>query len=216
MQLALYQRFYCRVARGWARAVKVVDLEHQLGLMVPTVHLSNLEHTVSMGNNMANMVKRPLMLVDLMPLVPAGHMVLPQDLDKVALDRAASVKPALDRQDLELAVLVSDQAALVKQDLGQAALDLDKADLDQVVLDLDRLALANLDLELAVLDLDRLALVKPDLARQALELAVLVSDQAASAKPELDRLALANLDLELATLDLDKQDLDRALLLAQA
>ena len=199
MQLALYQRFYCRVARGWARAVKVVDLEHQLGLMVPTVHLSNLEHTVSMGNNMANMVKRPLMLVDLMPLVPAGHMVLPQDLDKMALDRAASVKPALDRQDLELAVLVSDQAALVKQDLGQAALDLDKADLDQVVL-----------------DLDRLALVKPDLARQALELAVLVSDQAASAKPELDRLALANLDLELATLDLDKQDLDRALLLAQA
>ena len=189
MQLALYQRFYCRVARGWARAVKVVDFEHQLGLMVPTVHLSNLEHTVSMGNNMANMVKRPLMLVDLMPLVPAGHMVLPQDLDKVALDR----------QDLELAVLVSDQAALVKQDLGQAALDLDKADLDQVVL-----------------DLDRLALVKPDLARQALELAVLVSDQAASAKPELDRLALANLDLELATLDLDKQDLDRALLLAQA
>ena len=199
MQLALYQRFYCRVARGWARAVKVVDLEHQLGLMVPTVHLSNLEHTVSMGNNMANMVKRPLMLVDLMPLVPAGHMVLPQDLDKVALDRAASVKPALDRQDLELAVLVSDQAALVKQDLGQAALDLDKADLDQVVL-----------------DLDRLALVKPDLARQALELAALVSDQAASAKPELDRLALANLDLELATLDLDKQALDRALLLAQA
>ena len=199
MQLALYQRFYCRVARGWARAVKVVDLEHQLGLMVPTVHLSNLEHTVSMGNNMANMVKRPLMLVDLMPLVPAGHMVLPQDLDKMALDRAASVKPALDRQDLELAVLVSDQAALVKQDLGQAALDLDKADLDQVVL-----------------DLDRLALVKPDLVRQALELAVLVSDQAASAKPELRRLALANLDLELATLDLDKQALDRALLLAKA
>ena len=124
MQLALYQRFYCRVARGWARAVKVVDLEHQLGLMAPTVHLSNQEY---MGNNMANMVKRPLMLADLMPLVLAGHTVLPQDLELAALDLDQA---ALVKQALELAVLVSDQAALVKRVLHRQVLDklvLDKA-----------------------------------------------------------------------------------------
>ena len=107
MQLALYQRYYCRVARGWALVVKVMGLERQLGLMAPAVHLFNQEHTVSM-------VKRRHMAadMDLMPHVLAALTVLHQDLELevLALDRAASGK-----QDLELAVLDSVKALLLAQ-----------------------------------------------------------------------------------------------------
>ncbi len=80
MQLALYQRFYCRVARGWAWVVKVMVMEHLRARMAPDVPPFRQLLTV----NMDNMVKQlPMAALMDMTDVRAADMVSQAVMAKV-------------------------------------------------------------------------------------------------------------------------------------
>jgi hypothetical protein len=115
LQLALYQRFYCRVARGSVWAVTVTDTERQAALMALVVRPFRRPLTV-------NMAKQRHMAVDtdMTPDVPAALMVSVKAMVLVTA-QAASVKLALDMAQVASVKLALDmvQAALAPaQDLA--------------------------------------------------------------------------------------------------
>jgi hypothetical protein len=176
LQLALYQRFYCRVARGSVWAVTVTDTERQAALMALVVRPFRRPLTV-------NMAKQRHMAVDtdMTPDVPAALMVsvklMEPDMAQAAsvkrvlvMVRAASVKPVQVMAQVASVKLAQVQAAsalvqdLVKLDLVRA--DLVRADLVRAEQVSAKLVTAGQDLP-NKLDTAGRASVKPDMAGQA-------------------------------------------------
>jgi len=123
LQLALYQRFYCRVARGSAWVVTVTVTERQAALTALDVLPFRRPHTV-------NMVKRPLMAVvmEWIPHVPVAHTVSAKVTVRVtALVMVPAVRDmdkALDKPVPDMAQVASDKAQQVTVKPDMAAQDL--------------------------------------------------------------------------------------------